>query len=117
MQDRINAALKYCEQEQKNLENFRFVSRDPKAKGLPDIGELTRQAWFDAFVVITGDADRQHTIDFNSSKSSSTFVFLDKEQVGVCIQLRQVCANQDIYHLVTCRNRSHICWQRGGLMS
>ena len=84
MQDRINAALKYCEQEPKNLENFRFVSRDPKAKGLPDIGELTGQAWFDAFVVITGDADRQHTIDFNSSslrpsffliKSKSAFVF------------------------------------------
>ena len=50
-------------------------------------------------------------------KQPSTFVFQDTEHDGVCIQLRQVCANQDIYHLVTCRNRSHICWQRGGLMS
>ena len=48
MQDRINAALKYFEQEQKISKNLRFISRDLEVKGLPDIGELTGQAWFEA---------------------------------------------------------------------
>lgn len=48
MQDRINAALKYFEQDPLNLSNLRFISRDLETKGLPDIGDLTGQAWFEA---------------------------------------------------------------------
>lgn len=47
MLDRLYAALKYFQQEPKNLKILFFIWRDLEAKGLADIGELTRQAWFE----------------------------------------------------------------------
>ena len=42
-----NAALKYFGQEPKSLKPSLHIERS-EAKGLPDIGELNGQAWFEA---------------------------------------------------------------------
>ena len=48
MQDRIHAASKYFKQDPKTIFDLRFISRDLETKGLPDIGDLTGQAWFES---------------------------------------------------------------------